>query len=195
MARPRKFDETQVLQSAMELFWACGYAGTSLDALDKATGLNRGSVYNAFGDKRHLYLATIDHYGQAEFSGAAARLRGGGPASAAIPALFDSAVDAIDAAGAERHGCFVCNASTERAPVDPLVATKVTAWLDVLRTAFARSLAKQFGVGNDEHVSALSNQLVATYMGLQVMAKAGCTMAQLRALAAGVRHMLTTQLA
>src|SRR5262249_19249611 len=62
MARPRKFDEAQVLRAAMDQFWTAGYAGTSLDNLTEITGLGRGSLYGAFGDKRTLFLRALRDY-------------------------------------------------------------------------------------------------------------------------------------
>lgn len=55
MARPRAFDESEVLLRSKELFAAQGYNGTSIDDLVKATGLLRGSLYKAFGSKRNLF--------------------------------------------------------------------------------------------------------------------------------------------
>jgi AcrR family transcriptional regulator len=55
MARPRAFDESQVLAQARQLFASQGYNGTSIDDLVRATGLLRGSIYKAFGSKRNLF--------------------------------------------------------------------------------------------------------------------------------------------
>ncbi|MEY2826347.1 MAG: hypothetical protein RLZZ122_711 [Actinomycetota bacterium] len=55
MARPREFDESQVLARACEVFARYGYNGTSIDDLVKVTGLLRGSLYKAFGSKRNLF--------------------------------------------------------------------------------------------------------------------------------------------
>ncbi len=55
MARPREFDEAQVLAQARSLFALQGYNGTSIDDLVKSTGLLRGSLYKAFGSKRNLF--------------------------------------------------------------------------------------------------------------------------------------------
>ena len=64
MARPREFDEEEVLERALELFWRRGYAATSLDDLTAATGLRRGSLYAAFGDKEALFLTCLRRYQQ-----------------------------------------------------------------------------------------------------------------------------------
>src|SRR5579872_975240 len=60
--RPRAYDPDAALSRVMETFWKAGYAGTSLDDLAAATGMNRPSLYAAFGDKRSLYLKALRHY-------------------------------------------------------------------------------------------------------------------------------------
>jgi AcrR family transcriptional regulator len=62
--RPRGFDETAVLESALQLFWRQGFSGTSYSDLTQATGLNKPSLYAAFGDKEALFAATLDRYDQ-----------------------------------------------------------------------------------------------------------------------------------
>src|SRR5215510_8193364 len=60
--RPRAYDPDQAIARAAAQFWKAGYAGTSLDDLVAATGMNRPSLYAAFGDKRAIYLKTLDYY-------------------------------------------------------------------------------------------------------------------------------------
>ncbi len=60
--RPRQYDPDQALAKAAETFWKHGYAATSLDDLVVATGMKRPSLYAAFGDKRDLYLKTLERY-------------------------------------------------------------------------------------------------------------------------------------
>jgi TetR/AcrR family transcriptional repressor of nem operon len=60
MARPRNFDETEVIRAAGETFGRLGYFGTSIDDLLEATGLLRGSLYKAFGSKRNLFVKVLD---------------------------------------------------------------------------------------------------------------------------------------
>src|SRR5580704_19172976 len=60
--RPRQYDPEQALAKAAEAFWKRGYAATSLDDLVAATGMNRPSLYAAFGDKRDIYLKTLARY-------------------------------------------------------------------------------------------------------------------------------------
>ena len=60
--RPRGFDELTALNAAMNVFWAKGYHGSSLQDLTDAMGINRPSLYGSFGDKRQLYLKAIENY-------------------------------------------------------------------------------------------------------------------------------------
>ena len=62
MARPREFDREEALERATGVFWAKGYASTSTDDLLTAMGIARQSLYNAFQDKRALYLEALERY-------------------------------------------------------------------------------------------------------------------------------------
>ena len=62
VGRPREFDEEQVLDAAMKAFWANGYEATSLADLVSVTGLHKGSLYQAFGDKHSLFIQTLSRY-------------------------------------------------------------------------------------------------------------------------------------
>ncbi len=65
MPRPRQFEEEVVLAAVQAVFWDNGYAGTSLDDLVAASGLGKGSLYGAFGDKRSLFLRVLREYDEA----------------------------------------------------------------------------------------------------------------------------------
>lgn len=54
MARPRQFDQVQLLEAAVQCFWDRGYAATSVQDLVRGSGVTAASLYNAFGDKRAL---------------------------------------------------------------------------------------------------------------------------------------------
>src|SRR5215475_5810980 len=60
--RPRAYQPEVALARALDVFWREGFAGTSLDDLSAATGMNRPSLYGAFGDKRELYIKSYEAY-------------------------------------------------------------------------------------------------------------------------------------
>jgi TetR/AcrR family transcriptional repressor of nem operon len=62
MARLREFDIDEALEATIEAFWERGYEATSLADLMKVTGLQKGSIYKAFGDKRSLFLKALQCY-------------------------------------------------------------------------------------------------------------------------------------
>ena len=62
MARPREFDVDTALDRAMEVFWRKGFEGATLPDLTAAMGINRPSLYAAFGDKQALFRRALDRY-------------------------------------------------------------------------------------------------------------------------------------
>src|SRR5215212_1579071 len=82
MGRPREFDIDQALDRALKVFWRKGYEGASLPALTKAMGINRPSLYAAFGNKEALFRQAIDRYID-------------GPAAHAREALNESSARAV----------------------------------------------------------------------------------------------------
>src|SRR5260370_15325638 len=64
MAGVKQFERSEVLDRAMAVFWRRGYDATSIRDLVEATGINRGSIYGTFGDKKGLFLAVLAHYAE-----------------------------------------------------------------------------------------------------------------------------------
>ncbi|MEZ6015491.1 MAG: TetR/AcrR family transcriptional regulator [Planctomycetota bacterium] len=120
MARPREFDVDRALGAALETFWSKGYEATSMQDLTEAMGIQKGSLYKAFGDKKTLFLRALELYlGNGRRQLAAAL--GEGPPADALQAWLRAATRAGCAQG-EPRGCFVVNATVELAPHDPEVA-------------------------------------------------------------------------
>ena len=62
MGRPKNFSREGVLEKALPVFWKYGFADTSLQELEKATGVNKSGLYTEFADKGDLYLESLRHY-------------------------------------------------------------------------------------------------------------------------------------
>jgi TetR/AcrR family transcriptional repressor of nem operon len=139
MARPREFDEERVLQAALEVFRAKGFEGATLSELEHATGLGRGSLYGAFGDKRALFHKVLGRYLTSSLDERLALLDRPGAGREAIIALFRSI--ARDAScDRERKGCLVTNCSVELADRDPDLACQAARGFDRFERAFATAI-------------------------------------------------------
>jgi TetR/AcrR family transcriptional regulator, transcriptional repressor for nem operon len=140
MPRAKEFDRDQALRRAAEVFWDHGFEGTSTDDLLQAMGIGRQSMYNAFGDKRRLYLEALQHY-QAE-SGAELfeRLRA---ASSPLSALTGVLLAVARQSAEDRaRGCMAVNAATEFGEADPEVGAVVNSGVMLCHAAFERVLAE-----------------------------------------------------
>lgn len=111
--RPREYDRDDALGRAMQVFAEKGYAATSLDDLASATGMNRPSLYNAFGDKESFYRATLDHF-VAHLRSEVGRLVVAAPDLAtALTAFYSGALDEYFAVRPSRGCFFFCTAPVE----------------------------------------------------------------------------------
>lgn len=116
--RPRQYDPDAALQSAARSFWTRGFAATSVDDLAAATGMNRPSLYAAFGDKRSLYLKTLEQFRQHVQDGARALLADDPPLREFLARFYKGALD-VYISGPDAKGCYgICTATTEAA-ADP----------------------------------------------------------------------------
>jgi TetR/AcrR family transcriptional regulator, transcriptional repressor for nem operon len=115
--RPREFDEDAVLAAAAQAFWKNGYHATSIDDLCEATGLLRGSLYGAYGDKRGIFLAALDRYCEARVARLAKGLKTGPPGRKILRenlVYYFQSVSDLDLARA----CFITNTALELTPQD-----------------------------------------------------------------------------
>ena len=106
MARPRKFVEDQVIEAARDQFWAHGYAGTSLDDLVAVTGLGRGSLYGAFGDKHTIFLRALDEYSNMTMAAVRAELRDSAESAYDRLVRHIRSTARASATDSKRYGCL-----------------------------------------------------------------------------------------
>lgn len=131
MPRPKAYDRDAVVRAARDLFWAQGYEATSLADLERATGLNRSSIYQEFGSKHGLFTHAVDNYLTEIAKPRLAGLPGGGLAE--VTAYFTSLAQALR--GAPRYGCLMVNAITERAGRDSDVDSAAAGYRDEITEA------------------------------------------------------------
>jgi TetR/AcrR family transcriptional repressor of nem operon len=182
MPRQREFDREEVLDRAVDVFWERGYEATSVQDLVDAMGIQRGSLYNTFGDKRTLFLAALKRYEQVQVSRVVEVLKRPGPVRDTIRSVLEGVVR--DEAGcAVRRGCLAVNTAVELGCLDPNVAARATAALRRVEDAFEQALRRAQEKGEIERtldVRALARFFTSSLQGLRVMSKAGAEQGELR---------------
>ncbi len=179
MGRPRSFDADAVLDKAVETFRSKGYDGTSVDDLERATGLRRASLYGAYGDKRALYLAALRRYDATRTVRMLSRLNEAKNGKAALELLFSIVL--TECAG-DPGGCLMGNAANERGAHDAGVARCVAdnrrRLEGGLTAAVLRGKADGSLRGNGD-ARETARFLLAAVLGMRALAKSGATRAEL----------------
>lgn len=189
MARPREFDEEEVIERAMNAFWQHGYDGASLPVLLEAMRLSRGSFYKAFGSKKALFLKVLERYDAQVIRPGVAMLKDGSrPGSERLSALLQGALSTMEQG--DRRGCLACNTAAGAAHDDPDISAVVNDQLRRLAKGMAAALAdtpRLRGRSRDE-LRAEGEALAQHYMGLRVAGRSGRDMARLRS--ASTSHLV-----
>lgn len=183
MARPVEFDENKVLTNAMEQFWKEGYEASSVQKLLDCSGINRGTLYNSFGDKSTFFKSCIDQYNKIVDKQIAASLKNKKLAGwDAIDAYFDEAVVNIP----NKHramGCILVNSLCESINYDKDMKKVVRASLATIRRALLARLKDAHKKGKvKKGISAefAADVLMNTLHGTRVNARDGKNAKQLR---------------
>lgn len=187
--RPRSFDTEATLAQATLAFWQRGYASTSLDDLSQATGLNRPSLYGAFGDKHALYLQALRLYTEQSNAAIAAAfadrsLRDG------LLRVYELALQLYCPAGEAARGCLLIGTAATEAPRDEAIRLQLGDSLRGFNAAFEARLQQaidsgELPAGTDVGMRAQLASAVLHSMALR--ARAGDPREELAALArAGV---------
>ena len=176
MARPRQFDETRVIEDLMNVFWEKGYEATSMQDLVTASGLLKGSLYGAFGDKHAMYLAALRHYDRTRIQAGIDMLGGEGSPRQKIARLFDNVIESTKR-GIFADGCLLCNASLEMAATDQEVKNEVKTTIRRFKVAIMEALIPR--VANEEQAASLAAFIVSAYFGSRVLAKGGAPAAMI----------------
>lgn len=185
MPRPREFDRDAALDKAMKLFWEKGFAATSTDSLLAEMGIGRQSLYNAFGDKRQLYLEVLRSYQQMSVGGHLKRLNEPASPLEGILGLL-SGLAAKDRK-TRALGCFGVSSIGEFGTSDPELRRLGEASGALLRARIAERIREGQALGEiDPGFEAEEGAafVLMSMMGLQVTARAGAGVKDMRQLAA-----------
>jgi TetR/AcrR family transcriptional repressor of nem operon len=173
MGRPRAFDVDGALDRAIHLFRERGYGGSSLDALQAATGLTAGSIYKAFGSKRGFFEAAYKRYVEGRQTVIAARLRRATTGRERVAATVRGYLD--DASGDHgRRGCLVVASLIEASTLEPPLCDAVATTLADNRAGLVTMLEQGREDGSiraDLSVEPCADLLLSLLHGLRTTGK------------------------
>lgn len=184
MVRPREFDRDVALEKATQLFWDQGYAATSTDDLRNAMGIGRQSMYNAFGDKRQLYLEVLGAYQARNLEAHLRRLNEPASALEGLREVLKGLAAADDRVRA--MGCFGVGATGEFGAHDPELSgmsAKTSALLGARLVDKVREGQHKGEIASHldpEHTAAF---VMLSMTGLQVAARAGASVESMHGMA------------
>ncbi len=171
MARPVEFEYNDVLTNAMEQFWREGFEASSVQKLLDVTGINRGTLYNSFGDKDTFFKACLDHYNKLIAKDLDASLNNADLSPwAAIEKYFDLAV--LSVSNKQRSmGCLLVNSLCESINYDKEIQKIVRNSFAVVRKALVKRLKdaeKDGKLKSGASVEFAADLLLNTLYGLRV---------------------------
>ena len=182
MARTRQFDERQALQAAMLVFWEKGYDGTTINDLEQAMGLNRTSIYNAYGNKGALFERVMTCYKESVMADLFARLDSAPNIREGIRRMLNGALD-IHFDEDNPGGCLVVLSVMESGQHDAQSIAGMQQTMQELKSALQSRIgkAKKSGeLSGDLDAGATATTIPTTMAGMMVMGKANMSKAALK---------------
>lgn len=192
MPRHAEFDRDNVIHQATSVFWERGYAKTSVGDLVSATGLQPGSLYAAFGNKKGLFLEVIDQYNRGFVGRIRALREAPGRSIEKLEGLLRQVVEDT-AEGKAHRGCLTVNALLEMSAHDEDIATRLQGHNARLRKAFAwlvKDAQAEGDVLNTRDANELASFVLNNLWGMRVMCKSRPDRASLHAIVDGVLNGL-----
>ena len=172
MPRAKCFDKEDALQKAMKAFWARGYEATSIQDLVDCMGINRGSLYDTFGDKHQLFISALDQYTQRSLSRGNALKQDGNTVEILTDYLYAFMYRTLE--DPEKRGCFITNTTVERGSYDPECAKLIREYYGKIEEDLTVLIAKGQRNGeieNQREAAELATFFVGVMQGIRVMGK------------------------
>jgi len=175
MPRSIEFQIEPALVAAMEQFRHNGYGGTSIKALERATGLSSGSLYNSFGDKDVIFQKALTHYNQMVVEGRIDEHLRGKPPIEGLRSLFLSLLEEPDGGSS---GCLLTNSAIEFGSGDSTASINVQAGFQMQENAFLAAIKQLFP--SEPHVAQNAVRMLALYQGVLVLVRSGYPVLKVR---------------
>ena len=169
----KQFDVDQALGKAMQAFWAHGYAATSTQDLVETMGINRGSLYATFGNKRSLFIQVLRRYDAVYRQAWVEELAREGSPKEAIMGAFQAVIASVLEQGA-RDGCLLVNTALELSPHDAEISAVVAQALAEMESFFGRMIEQGQASGEiPDRIDATetARALLSLFIGLRVLSR------------------------
>lgn len=188
----KSFDENEIVDRAMRVFWSKGYASSSINDLTSATGINRGSLYNAFGGKLKLFTRGLLKYDLEHRRSFLSELEAMNDPLASFERCFE-AVIAETLTDKEKKGCFLVNTASELPFHEEEVRTIVNRGLLEFEQFFQRGIEvaqarKQ--VPLSVHPANAAKALMAMIVAIRVLGRGVFSETALHAIATEAKRLL-----
>lgn len=173
MARTKKYDENEVLEKAMNLFWEKGYEGTSVRDLEKEMGINQFSIYSSFLSKKHLFIQSLKKYKTYVTDNHFNILLQENTKLNDLKKILYGFVDTVKDEK-NNKGCLVVNTTGEIGLRDKEIADELKSYYAFVKKSVKNILdhAKKNGeISVDTNTDELSNFLLGVMQGLSISAK------------------------
>jgi len=177
MVGARQFDEQEVIAIALDVFWRKGLHDATMQDLATATGVQRGSLYNAYGDKEEIFLRAFDRYAE-QFLEAAGNALAEGDAAARLRNFLDMIVVNMTS-GSPARGCLTTRTALDAAVSSEAVRERVQSVLSRLEQIIAEAISSA-PKKPDIDANRLARVVVTYTRGLAVMERAGYSRKQLK---------------
>jgi TetR/AcrR family transcriptional repressor of nem operon len=181
MVGARQFDEQEVIATALDVFWRKGLHDATMQDLAAATGVQRGSLYNAYGDKEAIFLRAFDQYA-GQFLETAGSALAQGDAAARLRNFLDVIVVNMTS-GSPPRGCLTTRTALDAAISSTAVRQRVQSLLGRLEQLIGKAITSAPGKPAIE-ANRLARVVVTFTRGLAVMERAGYGRKQLKEAAA-----------
>ncbi len=182
MVGARQFDEQEVIAIALDVFWRKGLHDATMQDLATATGVQRGSLYNAYGDKEAIFLRAFDRYA-AQFLATAGDALAEGDAATRLKTFFDVVITNMTS-GSPARGCLTTRTALDTAASGKAVRRRVRSLLSRLERLIREAIDSAPGPATVIPADRLARVAVTFTRGLAVMERAGYSRGQLKEVAA-----------
>jgi TetR/AcrR family transcriptional repressor of nem operon len=191
MGRPKSFSEKEALEKALDVFWQRGYQGVGLTELLDEMGIARQSLYDTFGNKRQLFIKTIEHYRDTRLaSGLALLERDGSPVQNVKDVVRFFEQLALDK---RARGCFVANSLVEVGSQDSEIRELLAQTLGLLENSISKALRRAQRAGElaaGRSPRAIARALTNALIGMAVTGKLGQNKSTVQDIYTGTLTML-----